>query len=76
MSKEAAVEKMVAHVDSWGGVDVIFNNAGIMHGDVSYSNSRIRAEEKIRSQKLRRWLIITVFLRTMKPPLRPMKSGI
>lgn len=24
---------MVAHVDSWGGLDVIFNNAGIMHAD-------------------------------------------
>ena len=22
---------MVEHVDSWGGVDIIFNNAGIMH---------------------------------------------
>lgn len=26
---------MVATLDSWGGVDVIFNNAGIMHMDVS-----------------------------------------
>lgn len=34
MSKEAEVENMVAHVDSWGGVDVMFNNAGIMHGEV------------------------------------------
>lgn len=24
---------MVEHVDSWGGLDVIFNNAGIMHAD-------------------------------------------
>ncbi|KAK1828603.1 hypothetical protein QBC39DRAFT_416554 [Podospora conica] len=31
VSKEPQVEAMVAHVDSWGGVDVIFNNAGIMH---------------------------------------------
>ena len=27
------VEKMVAHLDSWGGVDIMFNNAGIMHAD-------------------------------------------
>ncbi|KAL0631269.1 hypothetical protein Q9L58_009868 [Maublancomyces gigas] len=33
VSKEAAVKGMVAHVDSWGGVDVMFNNAGIMHGE-------------------------------------------
>lgn len=31
MSKEAQVEAMVAEVDAWGGLDVIFNNAGIMH---------------------------------------------
>ena len=31
--KESDVAAMIAHVDSWGGVDVIFNNAGIMHGD-------------------------------------------
>jgi NAD(P)-dependent dehydrogenase (short-subunit alcohol dehydrogenase family) len=24
---------MVEHVDSWGGLDVLFNNAGIMHAD-------------------------------------------
>ncbi|KAF4833893.1 Cyclopentanol dehydrogenase [Colletotrichum tropicale] len=29
--KESEVEKAVAHLDSWGGLDVIFNNAGIMH---------------------------------------------
>lgn len=33
VSKEDAVKAMVEHVDSWGGVDVMFNNAGIMHGD-------------------------------------------
>ncbi|KAF1997862.1 putative short-chain dehydrogenase/reductase family protein [Amniculicola lignicola CBS 123094] len=33
VSKEADVKAMVEHVDSWGGVDVLFNNAGIMHGD-------------------------------------------
>ena len=31
VSKEADVKAMVKHVDSWGGVDVMFNNAGIMH---------------------------------------------
>lgn len=33
VSKEAQVEAAVAHLDSWGGLDVMFNNAGIMHGD-------------------------------------------
>lgn len=33
VSKESEVAAMVEHVDSWGGVDVIFNNAGIMHAD-------------------------------------------
>ncbi|KAK7179241.1 hypothetical protein DPSP01_003507 [Paraphaeosphaeria sporulosa] len=33
VSKEADVQAMVEHLDSWGGVDVIFNNAGIMHAD-------------------------------------------
>ncbi|KAF8428337.1 hypothetical protein EV426DRAFT_528503 [Tirmania nivea] len=31
VSKENQVEAMVKHVDAWGGLDVIFNNAGIMH---------------------------------------------
>lgn len=35
VSKEEQVEKMVAATDSWGGLDVIFNNAGIMHAKVS-----------------------------------------
>ena len=29
--KESEVAAAVARVDSWGGVDVMFNNAGIMH---------------------------------------------
>ena len=33
VSKESEVEAIVNHVDSWGGVDVMFNNAGIMHAD-------------------------------------------
>ena len=30
VSQESDVEAMIKHVDSWGGVDVMFNNAGIM----------------------------------------------
>lgn len=33
VSKEADVQAMVESQDSWGGVDVMFNNAGIMHAD-------------------------------------------
>ena len=33
VSKESDIEAMVSHLDSWGGVDIIFNNAGIMHAD-------------------------------------------
>ena len=33
VSKEADVQAMVEKLDSWGGLDVIFNNAGIMHAD-------------------------------------------
>lgn len=31
VSKESEVEAAVAHLDAWGGLDVMFNNAGIMH---------------------------------------------
>lgn len=31
VSKESAVQAMVETLDSWGGVDIMFNNAGIMH---------------------------------------------
>ncbi len=33
VSKEADVARAVESLDSWGGVDVMFNNAGIMHAD-------------------------------------------
>lgn len=33
VSKESDVKDVVDFVDAWGGVDVIFNNAGIMHSD-------------------------------------------
>lgn len=31
VANEAHVESAVEYLDSWGGVDVMFNNAGIMH---------------------------------------------
>lgn len=31
VSKEADVQALVESVDPWGGLDIIFNNAGIMH---------------------------------------------
>ncbi|KAK3311571.1 uncharacterized protein B0T15DRAFT_521883 [Chaetomium strumarium] len=31
VSKEADVKGAIEHLDDWGGLDVIFNNAGIMH---------------------------------------------
>lgn len=33
VSKEADVKAMVESADAWGGLDVMFNNAGIMHAD-------------------------------------------
>jgi NAD(P)-dependent dehydrogenase (short-subunit alcohol dehydrogenase family) len=33
VSNEPSVAAAVARLDSWGGVDVMFNNAGIMHAD-------------------------------------------
>ncbi|SPO00237.1 related to short-chain alcohol dehydrogenase [Cephalotrichum gorgonifer] len=33
VSKEADVQAAVEALDAWGGLDVIFNNAGIMHAD-------------------------------------------
>ncbi|KAL7906520.1 hypothetical protein GGI35DRAFT_458317 [Trichoderma velutinum] len=33
VSKEADVQAMIESLDSWGGLDVIFNNAGIMHAN-------------------------------------------
>jgi len=33
VSKESEVAAMVSQQDSWGGTDIIFNNAGIMHAD-------------------------------------------
>lgn len=44
VSKESDVEAIVAHVDSWGGLDIIFNNAGIMHSD---DDDAVNTPEKI-----------------------------
>ncbi|KAH8601477.1 hypothetical protein B0O99DRAFT_501756 [Bisporella sp. PMI_857] len=33
VSKEADVKALVDHLDAWGGIDIMFNNAGIMHAD-------------------------------------------
>jgi NAD(P)-dependent dehydrogenase (short-subunit alcohol dehydrogenase family) len=44
VSKEADVQAMIEHVDSWGGVDVLFNNAGIMHAD---DDDAVNTPEKI-----------------------------
>ena len=33
VSNETSVAGMVTHLDNWGGVDIIFNNAGIMHAE-------------------------------------------
>ncbi|KAK6361138.1 hypothetical protein TWF730_004882 [Orbilia blumenaviensis] len=44
VSNEESVQKLVASADEWGGVDVMFNNAGIMHGDDADS---VETPEKI-----------------------------
>jgi len=31
VSKESQVSTMITHLDAWGGIDILFNNAGIMH---------------------------------------------
>jgi NAD(P)-dependent dehydrogenase (short-subunit alcohol dehydrogenase family) len=33
VSREADVKALVDHLDAWGGIDIMFNNAGIMHAD-------------------------------------------
>merc|ERR1712080_400655 len=33
VSKEDNIKALVDSVDEWGGVDIMFNNAGIMHAD-------------------------------------------
>lgn len=44
VSKEDDVAGAIAHLDSWGGIDVLFNNAGIMHaqdGDAEQTSESI-----------------------------------
>lgn len=33
VSKEDNIKALIDSVDEWGGVDIMFNNAGIMHAD-------------------------------------------
>jgi NAD(P)-dependent dehydrogenase (short-subunit alcohol dehydrogenase family) len=33
VTKESDIAALVEKVDAWGGLDIMFNNAGIMHGD-------------------------------------------
>jgi NAD(P)-dependent dehydrogenase (short-subunit alcohol dehydrogenase family) len=33
VSKESSVEAAIGSADEWGGVDIVFNNAGIMHAN-------------------------------------------
>ncbi|QIW99892.1 hypothetical protein AMS68_005410 [Peltaster fructicola] len=44
VTKEADVQKAVESLDEWGGVDIMFNNAGIMHAD---DDDAINTSEKI-----------------------------
>lgn len=44
VSKESDVKAMIEHVDPWGGVDVLFNNAGIMHAN---DDDAVNTPEKI-----------------------------
>ena len=46
VSKESAVKAVVDYVEPWGGVDVIFNNAGIMHADDAGESWKSRVGEK------------------------------
>ena len=51
VSKEADVEAAVAKLDAWGGLDIMFNNAGIMHAD--------DAGSLIHDQDYPLWLLLT-----------------
>lgn len=46
VSKEADVQKAIESLDEFGGVDVVFNNAGIMHADVSFFMSQRRKRNR------------------------------
>lgn len=44
VSKEDQVQAMIESLDLWGGLDVIFNNAGIMHAN---DDDAVNTHEKI-----------------------------
>lgn len=44
MSRESDVQAAVERVDGWGGVDVMFNNAGIMH---ARDGDAVETEEEV-----------------------------
>lgn len=41
------MKALVAEADEWGGVDVMFNNAGIMHDDVRQIHLELRKRESL-----------------------------
>lgn len=43
VSKEDNIKALVDSVDEWGGVDIMFNNAGIMHADDAGESHNIHA---------------------------------
>lgn len=53
VSKEADVQAAVEKLDAWGGLDVIFNNAGIMHGDDA-GMLQLSSHLKIHTNRFRR----------------------
>lgn len=65
VTKETDVMAVVERVDEWGGVDVMFNNAGIMHGqdDGETLNKQVANDVRL--------------LTTFQTPSQPLKrSGI
>ncbi|KAI4231818.1 MAG: hypothetical protein LQ349_005382, partial [Xanthoria aureola] len=44
VSRESDISAAVSLLDAWGGVDIMFNNAGIMHAEDS---DALETEEKI-----------------------------
>lgn len=43
VTKEVDIQAAVSTLDEWGGVDVMFNNAGIMHNDDAGKHSQCSA---------------------------------
>ena len=65
VTKETDVMAVVERVDEWGGVDVMFNNAGIMHGQDDGETLNKQVANNVR--------LLTTF-QTPSPPLK--RSGI